>query len=58
MIDSDMLAIIEDLRLKVADLERHNRQLRETVDALLQPAPSELLSKNLTHPSRMRTSDR
>jgi hypothetical protein len=34
-----------------ADLERHNRELRQAVDALLQPAASELLAKNLTHPS-------
>jgi cell division protein FtsB len=35
-----------------ADLERHNKELREAVDALLQPAPSELLAHNLAHPSR------
>jgi hypothetical protein len=29
-----------------ADLERHNRELRQAVDALLQPAASELLAKN------------
>lgn len=28
-----------------ADLERHNRELRQAVDALLQPAASELLSQ-------------
>ena len=33
------------------DLERQNKQLRQAVDALLQPAPSELLAKNLAHPS-------
>lgn len=48
------IALIEDLRLQVADLERHNKQLREAIDALLQPAPSELLAKNLAHPSRQK----
>ena len=35
-----------ELARKCADLERHNRELRDAVDALLQPAPSELLAKN------------
>jgi hypothetical protein len=41
-----------ELARKCADLERHNKELREAVDALLQPAPSELLAKNKAHPSR------
>ena len=49
---------IADLVREKADLERQNKELREAIDALLQPAPSELLSKNLTHPSRNKTSDR
>lgn len=36
----------------IADLERQNKDLREAVDALLQPAPSELLAQNMAHPSR------
>jgi hypothetical protein len=40
-----------ELARKNADLERHNRELRQAVDALLQPAPSELLAKNKAHPS-------
>ena len=43
---------IEILERQVADLERHNRQLREAVDALMQPASSELLAKNMAHTSR------
>ena len=46
---------IEILERQVADLERHNRLLRDAVDALLQPAPSELLPKNMAHPSRRRS---
>jgi cell division protein FtsB len=49
---------IADLERENADLVRQNKQLREAVDALLQPAPSELLSENLTHASRIKTSDR
>ena len=46
---------IEILEREVANLERHNRQLREAVDALLQPASSELLEKNMAcHLSRMK----
>ena len=45
---------IEILERQVADLEQHNRQLRDAVDALLQPASSELLEKNMAHPSRMK----
>lgn len=40
-----------ELARKNADLERHNRELRQAVDALLQPAASELLAKNLAHPA-------
>jgi hypothetical protein len=35
-----------------ADLDRHNKELRQAVDALLQPAASELLAQNMAHPSR------
>ena len=45
---------IEILERQVADLERHNQLLRDAVDALLQPAPSELLPKNMAHASRMK----
>ena len=45
---------IEILERQVANLERHNQQLRDAVDALLQPASSELLTKNMAHPSRMK----
>ena len=43
---------IEILERQVADLERHNQQLRDAVDALLQPASSELLAKNMAAPAR------
>ena len=43
---------IEIMERQVADLERHNQQLRDAVDALMQPASSELLAKNIAHPSR------
>jgi hypothetical protein len=46
--------IIAELERQVADLARHNRELREAIDALMRPAPSELLLKNLAHPSRER----
>lgn len=36
----------------VADLTRHNKELRQAIDALLQPAPSELFPRNNAHPSR------
>ena len=37
---------------EIGALNRHNIELRGAVDALLQPAPSELLAKNMAHPSR------
>ena len=43
---------IEIMERQVADLKRQNRALSEAVDALMQPAPSELLPKNMAHPSR------
>ena len=43
---------IEILGRQVADLERHNRLLRDAVDGLLQPAPSDLRPKNMAHASR------
>jgi hypothetical protein len=41
-------------RRQITDLTRHNKELREAIDALLQPAPSELLAKNMAHPSRQK----
>ena len=43
---------IEIMERQVADLKRQNRALSEAVDALMQPASSELLAKNMAHPSR------
>lgn len=43
---------VRELEREVHDLTRHNRELRETVDALMRPAPSELLTRNFAHPSR------
>ena len=48
----ELRAEIEALTRVNADLKRQNHELREAVDSLLQPAPSELLAKNLAHPSR------
>ena len=42
------------LQLEIARLERYVAELREGLDALLQPASSELLPKNSAHPSRQR----
>lgn len=36
----------------IADQQRQIVELRGAVDVLLQPAPSELLAKNMAHPSR------
>lgn len=44
--------LIEEQEAEIGALNRHNIELRGAVDALLQPAPSELLAKNLAHPSR------
>jgi hypothetical protein len=49
---ADLQRVIADQARTIADLERQNRDLRKAIDALLQPAPSELLARNLTHPSR------
>jgi len=43
--------IAEQARI-IADLDRQNIELRQAVNALLQPAASELLAQNLAHPSR------
>lgn len=43
---------IAELTLQKTDLTRQNKELREGIDALLRPAPSELLPKNMAHPSR------
>ena len=55
----DNIRLIAELRQQIAeqhaqitDLTRHNKELRQAVDALLQPAPSELLPQNAAHPSR------
>jgi prefoldin subunit 5 len=45
---------IAGLRLEITRRDRYIAELRTTIDALMQPAPSELLSENLTHPSRVR----
>jgi hypothetical protein len=45
-----------ELARKNADLDRHNRELRDAIDALLKPAPSEVLSENLTESERRKTS--
>jgi hypothetical protein len=45
-----------ELKRLNADLDRQNRELRDAIDALLQPAPSDLLARNLAHPSRTRVS--
>jgi hypothetical protein len=44
-----------ELKLTVARLERYIGELREGLDALLHPAPSELLAQNSAHPSRRKT---
>jgi hypothetical protein len=49
---AEMRETIVALRRSNADLERQNKELREAVDALLQPAPSELLPQNMAHASR------
>lgn len=43
---------IQDLEADNAGLRRYIKELREAIDALMQPAPSELLAKNMAHPSR------
>ena len=48
----DNIRLIAELRQQITDLTRHNKELRQAVDALLQPAPSELLPQNAAHPSR------
>ena len=47
----DNIRLIAELRQQIAeqhaqitDLTRHNKELRQAVDALLQPAPSELFA--------------
>lgn len=47
---------LETLRRENADLKRQVVELRQAVDALLQPAPSELLSANLTISRSRKTS--
>jgi hypothetical protein len=44
-------ALTEQARC-IADQQRQIVELRAAVDVLLQPAPSELLAKNMAHPSR------
>jgi cell division protein FtsB len=43
---------IVSLERQVMDLARHNKELRDAVDALLKPASSELFPINSAHPSR------
>lgn len=43
---------IEEYQRQIVDLERQNKELREAIDTLMQPAPSELLPQNRAHPSR------
>jgi hypothetical protein len=59
MNDEPDMPLISQLRLdiaerdrQIADLRRQVAELRSAVDALLRPAPSELLAKNMAHPSR------
>jgi cell division protein FtsB len=51
----DLEAENRDLHRQNKELHRQNKELREAVDALLKPAPSELLEKNRAHPSRQTT---
>ena len=48
----DLRRRIEEQEAEIGALNRHNIELRGAIDALLQPAPSELLAKNIAHPSR------
>ena len=52
--DFEVRLMAENARmaLEIARLERYVAELREGLDALLQPASSELLPKNSAHPSR------
>ena len=54
--DFEVRLMAENARmaLEIARLERYVTELRAGLDALLQPASSELLPKNSTHPSRQR----
>lgn len=45
-------SVIAEQARCIADQQRQIIELRGAVDALLQPAPSELLAKNKAHPSR------
>jgi hypothetical protein len=48
----ELRATIAEQARCITDQQRQIVELRAAVDALLQPAPSELLAKNLAHPSR------
>jgi hypothetical protein len=48
----DLRTTIGEQSRCITDLMRHNKQLREAISVLLQPATSELLAKNMEHPSR------
>jgi hypothetical protein len=41
-----------ELRRLLADARRQIEEGREAIDALMRPAPSELLAQNYAHPSR------
>lgn len=56
MSETALHARIAELERLLADRDRQIAELRSAIDALLQPAPSELLSANLTHPSRIKHS--
>lgn len=43
----DLRSTIGEQSRCITDLMRHNKQLREAISALLQPAPSELLPQNI-----------
>ncbi len=45
-----------ELARRNADLDRHNRELRDAVDALLKPAPSEVLEKNMEEAAKREAS--
>lgn len=48
----DLRSTLAEQARCIADQQRQIIELRAAVDVLLQPAPSELLAKNMAHPSR------
>jgi peptidoglycan hydrolase CwlO-like protein len=55
--DADLRTTIAEQSRCIADQQRQIVELRGAVDALLQPAASELLSANFTERDRRKTSD-